>query len=360
MAPAAHRGRLVVEGDAMEMNLEADLILGVEESARQPAEDLIEQTTALARSRSLYSGNDGVPLLRDSFALYLDELGAKERIAVLTDNDLNEWIYLRDRFSDFLDDGDLKDRQRMLAFSDNIIVGAPLDLSQEDGGLFQLIWGLAAYQANMALHGRWVRGAITHGPLYMDDSVVTGQALVDADAIEKKTAIFPRVVLGQDCFSFLISDYKSEADPFTSTVNGYLLIDDRDKKFFINYLSALLEDEPWHVGSDVEALDRHREAVEAGFIANSKNFKVRNKMLWLVDYHNYFCDAGGFSPSLKISTNVVPRRRGRSFSPPVSRLTADEWIRLRQRQEAKEFTQRKQRVINTLSINRNFVTPHKF
>lgn len=78
---------------------------------------------------------------------------------------------------------------------------------------------------------------------------------------------------------------------------------------FVNYLPIVLEDEDRVVGIGARDLARHADAVQAGLDASQGNAKVRRKMLWLVDYHNYICDEFLFIPSLKISTPDSPRRR---------------------------------------------------
>jgi hypothetical protein len=297
---------------------------------RKRAAEARRRAHAKVQSRSLYSTDAGSPTLKDSFLLYVDELGAKDRIASLTDADLVDWLSLRDLLSDFLHSDELRGQQRMLAFSDNIVVGAPLDPAQEDGGLFWQIWGLATYQVNVSLRGLWIRGAITRGPLYMDDTVVTGQALVDADRIEKTQAVFPRILIDPSCYEFLLPEFHFEADPFSAPVNRYVLIDEGDDTAFVNYLPAVLEDEQWVLGVGEQGLARHAQAVSAGLAASQGDAKVGEKMLWLVDYHNYICDEFLFMPHHKIT--VPGRRRTREFSLLLPREQADEMIASRRRE----------------------------
>lgn len=80
---------------------------------------------------------------------------------------------------------------RMTSFSDNVIVSLPYDPDI----LRWTLDGLATIQVGLALMGFWVRGALTVGNLFHDESTVFGPALNRAYELESKSAIYPRILI---------------------------------------------------------------------------------------------------------------------------------------------------------------------
>jgi hypothetical protein len=95
-------------------------------------------------------------------------------------------------------------------FSDHILISIPTMIHDEDaargtafwiGGLMPtLLAGLAAKALGA---GFLVRGGATVGPLYHEDGVVFGKALVEAHQLESTIAVLPRVVLSQSAALYL-------------------------------------------------------------------------------------------------------------------------------------------------------------
>jgi len=89
-----------------------------------------------------------------------------------------------------------------------VVVGTPVvtDRYGERGyGLGMLLNSVGAYQMNMTARGEFIRGAVSRGPLYMDNRTVTGSALVDAVILEEGVASYPRVVLSQSCVEVVLA-----------------------------------------------------------------------------------------------------------------------------------------------------------
>lgn len=104
-------------------------------------------------------------------------------------------------------------RRRTLSFSDNVVVGSPVDASYGDGGLFNLVFNVACYQLNCVVRGRFLRGGIARGPLYVDDRHVVGQALVQAVLLEEYEADAPRVLVDENSVAAVDAELKFYADP---------------------------------------------------------------------------------------------------------------------------------------------------
>lgn len=272
-----------------------------------------------AEARELYSDDQGEPVLRDSFVAYIDDLGTKARVASLTDATLREGIAHLEQLREFLDHSwgaSPSTYRRFLSFSDNVVVGTPVDFSIDDGGIVDLLSSVLAYQLNMAAgRGRFLRGGIARGPLYIDDRLVIGQGLVDAVLIEKREAIFPRIVVAPDAVQLrLDADKRWRRGKFSSSVYNDLLID-QDERYFLDYLRGGEADE---IPGDAErAMTEHRARVLANLYAFPTPGRVRDKYVWVAHYHNYVAAQRFQSePSFLITTELTQEER---LSPRVFR-----------------------------------------
>ena len=77
------------------------------------------------------------------------------------------------------------------SFSDNVVVSVPCD----QYSVLPLLEALATIQLGLAMHGFWVRGAVTIGDLYHDAEIVFGPALNQAYELESREAIYSRAIL---------------------------------------------------------------------------------------------------------------------------------------------------------------------
>lgn len=256
------------------------------------------------RNPDLYRDATG-PVLRDSIVTYVDELGTTAAMPQLDTATLRAIVSDRENLLWFLSDRNEEYRQRILIFSDNIVVGAPLDTTLDDGGLFYQIFSAALYQLNQACRGRFMRGGITRGPLYMDTGYVTGQGLVDAYTMEEAKAIVPRILLNEDLIPLLVIDIRAEGRPFDAPANRYLAIDDEDGQVFLHYLLGVDDDEEMLPGSRHDGLIAHRDAVATKLGEFSARSRVRDKYLWVRDYHNWVCSVVFEEPQFCLPVNPV-------------------------------------------------------
>jgi hypothetical protein len=258
---------------------------------------------------SLYVGADGLPTLKRSFSIYLDALGTRKAMASMNDHELRQQLELL-RLRWFLHNEDwATDRQRLMSFSDNLVVGSPIAEQDPGGqGLGMLLSSVQGYQLNLAARNRFLRGAIALGDLYMDDRLVTGQALVDAVDLEESVAVYPRVVLSGACVALALADVEGWF------WNDQLLVD-ADGQVIVNYLTAIADDE---IPGEVEAgLAAHRRAIETKLSEFATAGRIREKYRWVADYHNYvrreyFPDVVGYD--VEAGLLAVERRYTRQFS----------------------------------------------
>lgn len=284
------------------------------EKRRQRARELHEE------ARALYVDKNGDPVLRPSFAIYLDEMGAAARYESMTDDDLRSQLALLDRYRWFLHDEAWEgDFQRFLSFSDNVVVGSPIFPDSPGGmGLGLQLGSVIGYQLNLAAKGYFLRGAIAAGDLYMDERIVAGPALIEAVRLEEAVALYPRVVLSDVCVELVLEDLRSYSSGFSSPWNEQLLVD-ADSRIFLNYLIGVAGDE---IPGQIDAgLREHKKSISQNLVAFPTEGRVREKYVWAAHYHNFvqrefFPESGEFRIEEELS--ALERAYPRQFRLLVS------------------------------------------
>ncbi len=251
--------------------------------------------------------------LRTSFVAYLDSLGTKDAAAAFDDAALASLLADSEELAWFLHDEDSEDyRQRVLTFSDNVAVGSPVDPTYGDFGLFNTVFNVATYQMNRVSRGRFLRGGIALGPLYMDDRVIVGQALVDAVILEEQVASAPRVVVAEQALVGVSTELGYYADPWTSPHNRLLI--HNDGQVIVNYLAVLEEDTGWDPDSVSRGLTLHRDLVVANLEKHRTNDRIRAKYEWAADHHNWACTAFFDYPDLALPPAAAEDRMSATFA----------------------------------------------
>lgn len=156
---------------------------------------------------------------------------------------------------------------RAQSISDAVCLSAP----PSPKGLRELLHNLDILTENLLEYGYLARGAVVKGPLYHDDQMVFGSALVEAYRLESQIALYPRIMISkpvaQELYSFSkddpsFSDFVRQADdgPFFLHVLRILdIIAEQDRENALGLLekytsyAALLQkrldtavDEPRH------------------------------------------------------------------------------------------------------------------
>lgn len=246
---------------------------------------MMEAHHRVAADRELYSEVDGRPILRPSLVAYLDGLGTKERITNLSQTDLCAHLETLDWLRPFLHnpafDGS---RQRLLSFSDNVVLGVPTD-QPTNRQLWQFFHSVAIYQLHSALQGEFVRGGLAFGPLFMDGQTVIGPALIDAVRLEEEVAVFPRVVLSDALVDVLERALDQDNSQVPHTWTDCFLVD-ADGRVFLDYLIAAWTVPGRKSETTSQAYVEHRDMIERQLAAGHST-RIREKYLWLASYHNF-------------------------------------------------------------------------
>lgn len=257
----------------------------------------------LSEGRELYSDDTGKPHLCLSVAAYLDALGTKDAVRTMTNEVLQRQIGLLDALNSTLHDPSWESRyQRMLTFSDSIAVAVPI-VGPEIGSEFGILCdSISTYQFQLALSGRFLRGGISIGDVYADYAHITGPALVEAVLLEEETAVVPRVLLSTEAFAYAlyIGDLSYGSKAYQSEWNGTYMVD-ADGRAFVNYLDTALMAEQEDEGLAADYLQQHKDVVVDLLTTYSKPSRIREKYVWVAQYHNAFCAQHLQSDSLQIT-----------------------------------------------------------
>ncbi len=171
-------------------------------------------------------------------------------------------------------------------FSDNIILGCPIYFPHlGESEWWMTISQIAQYQLTMVLGGFFIRGALSFGPLYIDDEMIFGLSLIEAVDLEKK-AKYPRIVISSTAMDIVKEQMNFYANHRESPHNAELLVGD-DDQCFIDYLSVG-EDERTRA-NDALILERHKAVIVRNLNQYKNDDTVKDKYLWAAAYHNYYC-----------------------------------------------------------------------
>ena len=254
--------------------------------------------------RNPYQTQTGNAWVRPSWVVFLDILGFVESIRKAEENgeQVNHLKQLRSALAaakeeltegieddDWIRDKDLPAPYVVKVFTDNIVLGFPIhdDGEIEFGGMLARVgW----YQYTLLKHGFFVRGGIAFGDLYMDDDVVYGKGLLDANDAEKTLARDPRIVLGPTAMEQVHTHLAWYAKVAFSPHNEQLLVDS-DSQMFVNYLAIPID------GLDKNALpaeyhndlSKHRDLIITKLQEFSEVPTLWSKYAWVGTYHNLFC-----------------------------------------------------------------------
>jgi len=176
-------------------------------------------------------------------------------------------------------------------FTDNIVVGYPLDRPGYDYGEPELgnIMGIFnEFQFGLAMEGFFLRGGIAFGELYMDDDIVFGDALLQA-VDQDKGGGAPRLSLTPSAIEIVQRQLGFYGETTTWTPHYEYLREDADGTIFLNYLDEAFFAFP-EGGISFDVIEGHRKSIIKAIQEYKGNPGVRAKYEWAARYHNYICN----------------------------------------------------------------------
>lgn len=215
--------------------------------------------------------------------IYLDILGYRQQIDYYGEQKFLEIIdeifhttILFIRVNQFLA-GDIQYR----IFSDNIVIC--LENTRYDQQTLSFIWTAMLLQLYFLVKGIFVRGAITHGQLYIDKEYIYGSGLVKAYELEDKYAIYPRIIVEENFYH----DFPSHID------NNFLwekdkediFLKDTDGFYFLNYLNM-----SFGLKFRNQDFEMHYHLIKDRLSKYHDRENILKKYLWCRKYHNEMCE----------------------------------------------------------------------
>jgi hypothetical protein len=189
-------------------------------------------------------------------------------------------------------------------FTDNIVIGYPIRNpgfgigEAEFGHVLQIF---AELQAGLAMEGFFVRGGIAYGDHYMDKDIVFGNALLEAEKLDKAGGP-PRLALAGSA----LDEVRKQLDMFYPnpelSLQYHELLQDDDGTLFINYLNEAFTVFP-EDGVFYDLIKDHKRAINCNLEKYRSIPDIRAKYEWAARYHNFVCrefaemNAASSSPS---------------------------------------------------------------
>lgn len=205
---------------------------------------------------------------------FIDVLGVTKRILSSDQNDsLNLMHNLYTFFTETTKQIAFHENKELQfkIFSDNIIIAKKLsdNTLQRIKDIKCLLNAASHFQIDAVGEsvGYLVRGGITIGDLFIDNTMVYGKALVDAYGLESKVAVFPRIAIDKKT-ALEISGYCELRD---------YVMKDFDDVYFLNYLSI------WQYCGDILQRGFQKIKKEA---SNKIDERILQKLNWHKNYVN--------------------------------------------------------------------------
>lgn len=210
---------------------------------------------------------------------YLNELNKIYERAINTKLAINDWNHLHINAK---------------IFSDNILLFVKADKQNNEETLSSLISLASIIQCEALTKGYLLRGSITYGNFFENERFVHGQALINAVILEEKNAVYPRIIIDNnclDCFTLITTiDENCKNCNLTERIQDRcvkfcskkIVKQDNDGFYFVNsYLS--------HIGG---GFDNFKKQLLQNLTKYKNNLKVKQKIMWSINYHNDFFISG--------------------------------------------------------------------
>ncbi len=242
-----------------------------------------------------YLDAEGKPQLLPSYCIFIDILGFSTEIenAFIENKEAECFGKFHSSFSSMLEQ--LEEERckykcfwMKKVFSDNILIGTPVNTTDGTGEFLLSVPVISQIQLRFALEGYFIRGGWAVGNLTIDENMVCGYPLVEAYKIERKIAIYPRIVFSETMkrvIAYHLRLYENDS----AFLHNQLLFSSGE--IFINYLSELINDGSGYMTDiDLEKLEKHKCLIETQLTEHAHSRKILIKYRWLAAYHNAFCD----------------------------------------------------------------------
>ena len=215
--------------------------------------------------------------LEEYVVAFIDILGASKKIKDNSEESLNivHTVYEKALVSrEKLYDNDLIKnlKPKVRIFSDNIVIAVPTK-GNGDFSAFISIAILSGLIQREFLHYKYlVRGGIAIGDFFVDETLVWGNALLDAHYIEESVSIYPRIVVHPETVAKL--------HLATNEKRQKWIRQDADGLFFVDYMQKTA------FNDDYTELLLYRINECEKLLEEATDIKSKQKVLWHNTYLN--------------------------------------------------------------------------
>lgn len=161
-------------------------------------------------------------------------------------------------------------------FSDNIVIAQKVNEERLSDQIISIVNLIGSIQFHALMQfDFWLRGGITIGELFIDDTVVWGMGLIEAYNMENNLANYPRVILSDK----ILRKYD---DCKTKVLNLYALIkEDFDGLWFVDFIFA---------APNLKMIPTISEFLsEKVALYVNEPYRVKQKINWTITYFNSYC-----------------------------------------------------------------------
>jgi len=211
--------------------------------------------------------------------------------------------------------------RRVTQFSDSVVVSY-LKNELNGAGMASMLWDAHTLQLQLIHRGILLRGAISSGLLYHDESLVFGPAMNEAVQLEK-LANYPRVIVDGQLLdeAWISRPERTRSSSGGGGTSSSLVKMDLDGLYFIDYFNV----KPENFSDDWDEVREYLVALRNLIkgLANKRAPSVKVKHSWLRTKFNEmafaleksnFSDLGGFSvpqDDVELFSEIRPFRHGR-------------------------------------------------
>ena len=217
---------------------------------------------------------------------YIDLLGTKDKIIRDSNSDylnvINDSYNEAIKIVDSISSAATVLPYKIKIFSDNFIIATESNANRKDDNhiaiaLNRMALIAMAIQRELLKQDIFIRGGITWGDLYMDESFVYGNGLLDAYKLECEKALYPRIIIDEELIK--LSEYcMQESEDYIMEV--YNIKKDKDKLYFLDYLNYLKD-------KKVNLIIDYSNSKIDHFIEIETDNRVIQKLIWHKQYLEY-------------------------------------------------------------------------
>jgi hypothetical protein len=230
----------------------------------------------------------------DRYCAFVDILGFRQLIDGLT-RDAGQFDALKNLLARVHGAGVSSGRNASDFRAQSISDAVAISTLPTEQGLADVFESLRALAVDLLVEDYFVRGAVVRAPLYHDDGMVFGEALVRAYSFESEIARFPRIIVAREVRDDIAS-FPARRDRSASPVRAECLRQSSDGPMYLDVLQPIVslfkkEDHAFEKLSRDEELTRRlysgiRDKIQQRYEESMDSPRHFEKVQWFARYWN--------------------------------------------------------------------------